>query len=221
MLTSLRATTSSRPAPRGGRLDEAPRNTTIAAMTLPMALTIGRLVLAPIFFVVYALAAQGTPWVFVLWAVFILIEVSDLLDGHFARLLGQVSEIGKVLDPFADSISRITYFVCFAGSGILPVWILLILVYRDVAVSYLRVLISRRGVMLAARISGKLKAWVYGICGALGVLVLTLQKTGWLPQYSGVVHDCAYGFFLAAAAVAVWTLVDYGSFFVRFSNRTS
>ena len=76
--------------------------------------------------------------------VFVLIEFSDLLDGHFARTRKQESELGKVLDPFADSLSRLTYFVAFAGSGILPLWILLILIYRDVSVAYIRVMVSTR-----------------------------------------------------------------------------
>ena len=49
--------------------------------------------------------------------VFLLIELSDLLDGHAARVRNQESELGKVLDPFADSLSRLTYFVAFAGIG--------------------------------------------------------------------------------------------------------
>lgn len=191
-------------------------------MTLPMTLTVGRIVLAPVFFVVYTLAAAiGSPWVFVLWGVFLLIELSDLLDGHFARLLKQESEIGKVLDPFADSMSRVTYFICFAGSGFLPMWILLILVYRDVSVSYIRVMVSRQGVMLSARVSGKLKAWVYAVAGGTGIALLTLQKMGWAFDYWSIAKGCGLGFFIAAALVAVWTLVDYGRFFVTFSKKTN
>ena len=109
-----------------------------------MALTTGRIILAPVFFLLYMLAIHGSPFLLIaVCLVFALIEVSDLLDGHAARALNQESEIGKVLDPFADSLSRLTYFVAFAGSGILPLWILLILVYRDVTVAYIRVMVSR------------------------------------------------------------------------------
>ncbi len=105
-------------------------------MTLPMALTASRLALAPVFFVLFELAVGGPLWLIALvCATFAAIEISDLLDGHAARALNQESEFGKVLDPFADSLSRLTYFVAFAGVGILPLWILLILIYRDVAVA--------------------------------------------------------------------------------------
>jgi CDP-diacylglycerol--glycerol-3-phosphate 3-phosphatidyltransferase len=186
-----------------------------------MALTVGRIVLAPIFFILYSSAGSGSAAVFALWGVFALIEASDLLDGHMARALKQESEIGKVLDPFADSISRITYFICFAGSGYLPLWILLLLVYRDVAVSYLRVMISRQGVMLAARLSGKLKAWVYGVGGGAGIALLTMDKLGWGSAYLGLARTAAFVLFLACGAVALWTLADYGAFLRNFLKKSS
>jgi CDP-diacylglycerol--glycerol-3-phosphate 3-phosphatidyltransferase len=90
-------------------------------MSLPMILTWGRIGLAPVFFLFYQLAGGGSPLLLIwVWACFIAIEVSDLLDGHLARMFKQETELGKVLDPFADSLSRLTYFVALAGSGILP-----------------------------------------------------------------------------------------------------
>jgi CDP-diacylglycerol--glycerol-3-phosphate 3-phosphatidyltransferase len=74
------------------------------------------------FFILYSWAGVSSPYVLIgVWAAFCLIEASDLLDGHIARMRGQVSELGKVLDPFADSVSRITYFFCFVTSGFLPI----------------------------------------------------------------------------------------------------
>ena len=62
--------------------------------------------------------------VVVLWSLFILIELSDLLDGAAARKLNTVSGFGKLFDPFADVFARLTYFVCFSYTGIMPLWIL-------------------------------------------------------------------------------------------------
>jgi CDP-diacylglycerol--glycerol-3-phosphate 3-phosphatidyltransferase len=174
-------------------------------MTLPMALTTGRIVLAPVFFLFYMLAVHGSPFLLIgVCLVFALIEISDLLDGHAARALNQESEIGKVLDPFADSLSRLTYFVAFAGSGMLPLWILLILVYRDVTVAYIRVMVSHRKMLLPARTSGKIKAWVYALAGIGGIVEFSLGKLAWFPQIQGGVN-----------AVAVWSLADYAVFFLK------
>ncbi len=174
-----------------------------------MILTTGRMVLAPVFALLYLSAGRGSPLVFAVWLTFILMESSDLLDGFLARKLGLESEIGKVLDPFADSISRVTYFICFAWSGFLPIWVLLILVYRDIMVAYLRILVSRRGVMMSSRLSGKLKAWVYGISGGAGILLFTLQRMDWAVWWREPLESAAFYLFLAVAAVALWSAVDY------------
>jgi CDP-diacylglycerol--glycerol-3-phosphate 3-phosphatidyltransferase len=187
-----------------------------------MVLTAGRFVLAPIFFLLYELAAFGSPYLLIgVCLVFALIEVSDLLDGHAARSLNQESELGKVLDPFADSLSRLTYFVAFAGSGILPLWILLILIYRDVSVAYIRVIVSARQVLMSARLSGKVKAWVYAMAGIGGIVDFALGRLGWIPESRGGIHEAALAVFVLAAAVAVWSLVDYAVFFMKNFGKSS
>lgn len=180
-------------------------------MNLPMVLTASRLVLAPVYFLLYELAGSGSlPMVAGVVLVFVLIEVSDLLDGHFARKLKQESEAGKVLDPLADSLSRLTYFICFAASGIMPVWVLLVLVYRDVGVSYIRVLFSRGKVLLPARLIGKVKAWVYAFAGGAGTVVFALKTLDLFAEIQEGFEVLAFVLFLAAAGVALWSLWDYG-----------
>ncbi len=187
-----------------------------------MILTAGRLVLAPVFFILYELAARGSPFLLIgVVLVFALIELSDLLDGHAARSLGQESELGKVLDPFADSVSRLTYFVAFAGSGILPAWILLILIYRDISVAYIRVIVSTRQVLLPARLSGKVKAWIYAAAGIGGIVDFALGRLGWFPESQAGILDVTMVVFALTAAVAVWSLVDYSVFFLKNFGKSS
>lgn len=181
-----------------------------------MILTVGRIILAPVFFLLFKLADGGSlVLLVVVWLLFLVIEVSDLLDGYFARLLGQESEIGKVLDPLADALCRLTYFVAFASVGIFPFWILLLLLYRELGVAYIRVMVSREGVMLAARISGKLKAWGYAFAGGAGILVFSLKTQGWLPGLQPLAGWVALGFFVAALAVSLWSFTDYVVFFLK------
>ena len=166
-----------------------------------------------VFFILYELAARGSPFLLIgVVLVFALIELSDLLDGHAARSLGQESELGKVLDPFADSVSRLTYFVAFAGSGILPAWILLILIYRDVSVAYIRVIVSTRQVLLPARLSGKVKAWIYAAAGTGESWTLDSADSGGFREPPGILALRWWYSFLAAA-VAAWSLVDYSALF--------
>jgi CDP-diacylglycerol--glycerol-3-phosphate 3-phosphatidyltransferase len=129
--------------------------------------------------------------------------------------------LGKVLDPFADSLSRLTYFVAFAGSGIMPFWILLILIYRDVSVAYIRVLISRKKVMLPARLSGKIKAWVYAIAGIAGLAQFSQQKLALLPIAMPGIRMATFWLFILCGAVAVWSLADYAAFFAKNFGKAS
>ena len=180
-------------------------------MNVPMVLTLSRLALAPVFFLLFQLAALPRPWALAgAWLVFWFIEISDLLDGYLARKLRQETEAGKVLDPLADSLSRLTYFLCFTVAGIMPAWVLLVLVYRDVGVAYIRVLFSRAGVILPARTSGKAKAWVYAFAGGFGLADFSLRVLDILPRIQEVVATTTFVLFLAAAGAALWSLGDYG-----------
>ena len=141
-------------------------------MTIANILTISRVILSPLFFVFFFLGdwlgVHNVFFLAVTWILFIAIELSDLLDGHLARKLGETSSFGKIFDPFADSLSRLTYFLCFVGKGYMALWILLLILYRDLGVSFIRQIATKRGVTMGARPSGKIKAWVYAISGVMG-----------------------------------------------------
>ena len=143
--------------------------------------------------------------------VFAAIELTDLLDGMLARKLNQTSDLGKVLDPFADSLSRLTYFLCFAFAGIMPIWIFVVVLYRDLSVSFIRLLMAKSGVVMPARLSGKLKAVVYAAAGAAGVLFYFFLKSGLLPEIIIPLRMIVTLLLYAVGAIAVWSLIDYAS----------
>ena len=118
-------------------------------------------------------------------------------------------------------MSRLTYFVAFAGSGILPLWILLILIYRDLSVAYIRVMVSAEKVFMSARLSGKVKAWIYALAGIGGIVDFSLGRLGWIPGSRAGIHAAATLVFVLAAAVAVWSLVDYAVFFLKNFRKSS
>jgi CDP-diacylglycerol---glycerol-3-phosphate 3-phosphatidyltransferase len=151
-------------------------------MNWPNRLTVLRMILSPLFFLAYVFPAWSGGG-FLLSAVsmgliFVIIEASDVLDGYIARRFGLVTDIGKVLDPFADVLSRITYFFCFTLSGLMPAWVFLIIIYRELAVTFLRMVLIRRGVAMAASVWGKAKAVTYALGGLLGVVFEIAARTG-------------------------------------------
>jgi CDP-diacylglycerol--glycerol-3-phosphate 3-phosphatidyltransferase len=181
-----------------------------------------RILLSPVFFLCWFLPAwTGAPEMPVMAAllvIFMVMELTDLADGHLARRLGQVSELGKVLDPFADSVSRLTYFLCFTASGIMPLWVFLAVLYRDLGVSFIRQMAAGRGTMMAARASGKIKALVYALAGLGGVIfhvAANLRGADALPPEA---HGALFVLFLATGVTAAWSLLDY-ALALRSMNR--
>jgi CDP-diacylglycerol--glycerol-3-phosphate 3-phosphatidyltransferase len=100
-------------------------------------------------------------------------ELSDACDGYFARKFNQVTDLGKILDPMADSIYRLSIFFIFTLPPIqLPISIVLIFLYRDSLISTLRTICALQGFTLAARMSGKLKAAVQASAALLITFLL-------------------------------------------------
>jgi CDP-diacylglycerol--glycerol-3-phosphate 3-phosphatidyltransferase len=132
---------------------------------VPNLLTLCRLLGAPFFLLAFLGAEYGGfgetvagRW----WALGIAVtfEVTDVLDGPVARRLEQVSQLGKILDPLADSVSRFTVFLGFLVMGYASPWAIACIFYRDSIVSTVRILAASQGVIVSARWSGKLKAIV-------------------------------------------------------------
>ena len=111
-----------------------------------------------------------------------LAETSDLLDGFLARRLKAVSQTGQLIDPWADSISRLTIYWTLAITGLILPAVPLVMAIRDVTVSYCRILIAQKGLSTGALSSGKIKAIIQG-GGALVIVAspLYLDLTGHWP----------------------------------------
>jgi CDP-diacylglycerol---glycerol-3-phosphate 3-phosphatidyltransferase len=182
-------------------------------MNLATFITLSRVLVAPVFawFFITGFRQPGaTLWIWVCAALAVLIEVSDMLDGHVARSMKQVTDFGKVLDPVADSLSRQTIFISFMVSGIIPLWMYLVFFYRDAFLQLLRIVCASGGFVLAARYSGKAKAVLQGVgtFGVLGVIALQAYHVDWMPQK---LWGCHPGFWVMVVP-AVFTLlsvIDY------------
>ena len=123
-------------------------------------LTMWRLVTAPAFLAVW-FAVPGRAGLIVCLVLAVTSEISDGLDGYFARRDRTVSAFGKLMDPYADSIFRLAALLCFASpphGPWYPLWMPILLVWRDIGTSIIRTFAMEQGVAVAARWSGKLKA---------------------------------------------------------------
>ena len=142
-------------------------------MNLPNRLTVTRLVMTPLFFVIFFLVDLFPSFNPVLYAVLLVLfygimELTDLLDGKIARKNGLVTDLGKVLDPFADVICHLTFFTCFLAAGIMPVWAFIPILWREFSQSFTRMLMMGKGKAMAANIFGKAKTCLYALTSICG-----------------------------------------------------
>lgn len=155
---------------------------------------------------IYMLWTGDAFWFPFLLILMIIAEVTDGVDGAVARKMGTVSDVGKILDPMADSLYRISVFLGFVAAGWMPIWMFYIVLIRDICVAYLRIFSEQMNFTLAARSSGKIKAIVQGTA-QIGLVVFA-----WLPL--GIKGDAfltlAFWALLIATAVTVYSLYDYG-----------
>lgn len=188
-------------------------------MTLPNKLTLGRLVLTPVYFLVFFFSINRSFYpvygIFVLWIIFVTMEVTDVLDGHIARKRNLVSDVGKLMDPFADVIARVTYFICFYSIGLMPLWALIVIIWREYCIMFIRALIAKEGTALAASIWGKAKAVTYFVSGVLAHVVLTLNLTMGDYLYRGIADK---GLYVLFALSAISALLSFGDYLKKYSK---
>jgi CDP-diacylglycerol--glycerol-3-phosphate 3-phosphatidyltransferase len=183
-------------------------------MTAADKVTSLRLILAPLFFVVYLLPSfvpswplAAGPWtVPVLWALFVVSEITDMIDGQVARRSNQVSDFGKLSDPLADTLTQLTFFLCFVMDGILPAALYLLVLYREFSILFVRNLMLKKGVAMGARITGKIKTVTYIAAAGLALLASSLQR---LDLLFPPVKIAAQIVFLISVALSVVSFMDY------------
>lgn len=132
-------------------------------MNIPNYLTFLRILISPIFLVLYIyheeLGISSTTLPYILLGLLVISELTDAFDGFLARRYKQVTELGKILDPLADSIVHISIFMTFTLEPVrLPLPLVFVFFYRDSVISTLRTLCALKGFALSARTSGKIKA---------------------------------------------------------------
>lgn len=142
--------------------------------------TIIRIFVSPIFLLIYLYHSdlEISPLFLPIVLGFLLgvSELSDAFDGYLARKYNQVTDLGKILDPMADSIYRISVFLTFTLEPVkIPVGLVFVFLYRDSVVSTLRTICALKGFALAARKSGKAKAVIQAFSAfiVLGFMFLT------------------------------------------------
>ncbi|WP_040236702.1 CDP-diacylglycerol--glycerol-3-phosphate 3-phosphatidyltransferase [Borrelia crocidurae] len=159
-----------------------------------------------------------------IWFLIIFNEITDIIDGYIARKYGLISNVGKILDPYADVLQHLTYFVFFFYKGITPYYFFVIFVYRELSVGVIRNLIIQFNIIQQARISGKIKSLFYAIAVFASLLLYTFDKLKIITFVDGFISSIlnltfSFSFIVAiiyviSAFVTVISLIDYVMIFL-------
>ncbi|MGB6483589.1 MAG: CDP-diacylglycerol--glycerol-3-phosphate 3-phosphatidyltransferase [Candidatus Acidiferrales bacterium] len=192
-------------------------------MNLPNSLTILRIFFVPLLVVV--LLTQQPNWDFwglsvhfEIWGVLILLAAAatDAADGYFARKRSEITTLGILLDPIADKLLISAAFISLVAMGLVPAWMVVIIIGREFIVMGLRNIASAEGLVIPASALGKTKLFLQVLAGC--IVIYSARHAGikllatvllWLVVISAVVSAVHY-------FLMFWSQVDD-----RFKRRQS
>jgi CDP-diacylglycerol--glycerol-3-phosphate 3-phosphatidyltransferase len=169
-------------------------------LTVPNLLSGIRLALIPVFIYLLLVAHADA------WAVAILMfsGASDWADGKIARLLNQSSKLGEYLDPTVDRLYMVTVPIVFGLRGIVPWWIIAVMLARDVLLAAELPLLRTRGIT-ALPVIYVGKAATFALMSAFPLILLGQFDALW----SRVVLACGWAFLIWGLYMYLWSFVVY------------
>ena len=171
-----------------------------------------RLLLVPVFlWALFAGGGQSVGWRYAATAVFVVAAITDRFDGELARSRGLVTAFGTLADPIADKALTGAALVGLSVLHVLPWWITIVIMVREVGITVLRLVVLRHGIIAASR-GGKLKTLVQAI--AIGLYLLPLNGL------SSTVDGLRWAVMAAAVGLTVVTAFDYLLRALRLGSTT-
>ncbi|MBE0593076.1 MAG: CDP-alcohol phosphatidyltransferase family protein [Gemmatimonadales bacterium] len=197
--------------------------------TLPNILTVARIALAPVIALLPFI--DGYLPKLVAFVVFIAAAISDIYDGRLARERGEITDLGKLLDPLADKLLLIAtlipiYWITrypmrqyeIPWWGNLPLWVAVLLIGREIAMTVFRQVAKRKGVVIAAAGAGKLKTIVQDVFIGATILWFAWKdmevqygwQSGWFGRFWERFHGALVAITLGGAVLlTAFSMVVY------------
>ncbi|CUQ67838.1 CDP-diacylglycerol--glycerol-3-phosphate 3-phosphatidyltransferase [Candidatus Nitrospira inopinata] len=149
------------------------------SLNLPNVLTLGRILLIPIFVLVFM---DPTPERSLLAAViFTAAAVTDLLDGYIARRTGQITKLGKLLDPIADKLLVLSALILLVNVDRVGALVAILIIARELTVTGVRAMAAGERMIIAAQTMGKYKMALQ----VVAIVLLILDGT-WVAEFGNV-----------------------------------
>ncbi len=142
------------------------------SLNLPNCLTLVRIFLIPVFVVTFITPTPDRSLVAA--GIFVVAAVTDLLDGYIARRTGQITKLGKLLDPIADKLLVLSALILLVNIDRVSALVAILVIARELAVTGVRSIAAGEGVIIAAEMTGRYKMALQ----VIAVVLLILEGTG-------------------------------------------
>ncbi len=146
-------------------------------LNLPNTLTVSRILVIPIF--VFLFSSPTPERSVAAGFVFLVAALTDLLDGYLARRRGQITNLGKLLDPVADKLLVASALILLVQFQRVEVWLAIVMIARELIVTGARAVAAKEGFVVPADSYGKLKV----VCQISGTLCLILEEVIRIPYF--------------------------------------
>lgn len=185
-------------------------------MNLPNKLTISRIGLTFVF--MFFLFKQGILAKSLALLIFAVASLTDFYDGRIAKRRGLVTDFGKLMDPIADKVLTLTAFLGFVELKLVPAWMAVLIISRELIITSLRIMAVKKGKVLAATASGKHKTASQMVAIFTILSFLVLREAG--MSFFGIWNPTVEGWFKLAIFVlmlvtVILTLISGGLFLTK------
>lgn len=179
---------------------------------LPNIISLTRVILAPLF--IYLMLTNDVGYMILACFLFLVAAITDYIDGWYARKFGLITKWGQFFDPLADKILTTSAFIVFYIFDIMPLWMIIVIVFRDTITTILRIITWKRKKMINTSFSAKLKTSVQMIFIASILVLIFIKLTGVFDIFPETVDLIIYSkwvyyIMLFLTILTIWTLIDY------------
>ncbi len=179
-------------------------------MNLANKLTISRIILAGIFVLFLFISGVGAK--FFALTIFLIACITDYYDGLIARKKNIVTEFGKLMDPVADKILTLGAFLSFVEMKIIPAWMVMVIIVRELVITGIRILALSRKKILSAEIAGKHKTISQMVAVVSILIFLIIRDSGFTFHY---IEYYTKGVYVLMLITVMMTLISGISYMLR------
>lgn len=181
-------------------------------MNIANKLTVARIVLTFVF--MFFLFVHGLWAKVIALAIFIFAALSDYLDGRIAQKKNMVTDFGKLMDPIADKVLVLAAFAVFVQMQLIEAWMFVLIIFREILITSLRLFALNKGKVLSAGKAGKHKtvsqmAVIFLILGFIVLKETMLTFFTWSPGWEKFFRNGIYALMIVTVGLTLYSGLSY------------